>query len=594
MLNLIEEFPKLEKTITRYVMERKEYYEKSQCKKRLKDRIERLNSSWDMQAGGSRNNEFLAQLSYPLGKQQMITRRAMFTNNFRSDPLFSLQSIGNTPDENAINMQDLIEANNRQIEFRRRVLRPSINQTVRWGASIVYTEYCDNEEKAWRTIADPVLGSKRVYGIVKQTKNAQCYPIDPLNYFQDPSVVSSDQSSFRGHTERRSLSWFVNRVRQNPDLYIKENVEKIIKKVKSENELDKDYHDPQQKQSKGDFGKISINDIIRGQFQIHIEDNEDDPTYYYVEMVGGKIIRFQDNPYDLNLNQYTVLTCEPRFEYWWGNTPAEYSLANEDRLNLILGMSVENAVESMRRYVFYNKNAISPNAWQHAASNGKIPVDVNKDVALNNLLWTYQVPDISTQPLGDAYARILENDQRLSSNPDLSRPTAAGGTSNKTATAASILTNKGDIIDADILEVYADHLVEIPKKQSIILAQFLGNFGTIMIRPSRTQSIRMVQKMHITGNYSFSMETALQKSYQGEMSRYQNIITWLLNMVNSGLPIQPNFQPLVKQVLKMGQFMKLDEVLPDEQQLQAPGSVPSEVMPNQELAGVAQELEGVA
>lgn len=597
-LDLIKDFAKYEKELTRYLSERRQAYRNSLCRKALCDRLDRLDSSWDMEVGASRGNgrqaanqaQFLAQLSFPLVKQQILTRRAIFTNNFRTDPLWTLKAIGNTPDENAINMQDLLEANNQQTEFRPLVLVPSIDQTVRWGASVVFTEYCATEEKGYRTIGDPVMGSRRVYGVVKATKNAKSYAINPRNYEQDPRTVSCDASDWRGHTERRSLAWFINRVQANPKLYIKENVENIIKRVKQQNELDPNHYDPTQRESRQDFNKVAVNDIFRGQVQFHIEGNEDDQTYYYVEMIGDKIVRMQDNPYDMNLNQYDVLTCEPRYEYWWGNTPAEYSIGNEDRLNLLLGLSIENAIEQMKRYVFYNKNAIDPSLMNRAASNGKIPVDVNKDVALNNLLFTYQIPDTSSNALGDAYARILENDQRVNSTPDLSRPTASGGMSNKTATAASILTNRGDTQDADILERYSYCLMNVGKKHSVILAQFLGNFGPIMIRPSAVDSIRQVQKSQITGNFQFAMDTALQKSYQGEMIRYQNVVTWLLNMVNSGLPVQPNFQPLVKQVLKMGQFVKLDEVLPDQNQMMMPGAVPTQVMPGQELAGPGQDV----
>jgi hypothetical protein len=603
MRDLIKDFAQNEKIITQYVMDRRQHYENSKCKSTLKKRIARLNESWDMEVGSSgggrkdNRQQFLAQLSYPLVKQQMLTRRAIFTNNFRADPLFTVKPIGNTPAVNAVNMQDLIEANNKQIEFRSKVLRPAISHTVRWGASVVYTEYCNNKEMGWRTTADPVFGSTRVYGPVKSTINALCHTINPLNYFQNPDVVSCDNAGYRGHTERRTLAWFINRVKQNENLYIKENVEEIIKRVMKENSLDKDHFDPTGKQSRGDFDKVAINDIVRGQFQIHIDGNEDDPTYYYVEIVGDKIVRFQDNPYDLNMNQYTVLTCEPRDEFWWGNTPAEYSLANEDRLNLLLGLGVENALESMKRYVFYNKNAINPSVWNHVSSNGKIPVDVNRDISLNNLLWTYQVPDQSSQALNDAYARIMENDQRVSTNPDLSRPTAAGGTSNKTATAANILTNKGDIQDADILEQFSDCLKGIPKNQSIILSQFLGNFGPILVRPENQERMRMINKEALLGNYQFSMETALTTSYQGEMMRYQNIVTWLLNLVNGGLPIQPKFEPIIKQVLKMGQFTQIDEIMPDQipmqqGQLQMPGGVQlaapmQQAAPVPEMAGVA-------
>ena len=587
MIDLIRDFHKHEKEISRYIKDRVDNYFKSRCYKLLTDRIARMDASWDMEVAGARKGKrgsqgpsnFIAQLTYPLVKEQILVRRAIFNANYRGDPLFSLRAIGQTPDENAINMQDLLESNNEQIRFRQKFLRPSNDMVAKWGASVAFTEYCHNEQRAWKTIADPMLGSKRVYGIVKNSKNAQTYPLDIRNYFQDPSVVSCDESSFRGHTERRTLSWFINRVQSNPDLYIKENVEKIIKRVKDENGLLKDdhYHDPQGPQSRSDFGRIAINDIKRGQFQIHLEGNEDDPTYYYIEMIGDTIVRFQDNPYDMNMNQYTVLLCEPRYEFWWGNTPAEYSIQTENSMNLLNGLGLENAIESMRRYIFYNKNAIDPNVWQSAAYNGKIPVDVNKDVTMGDLLYTYQVPDIARPAIGDAYARLLENNQRVSTTPDLNRPTSAGGPANKTAYAADIMANIGNTQDADILENHSYCLSQVGEKQSIVLAQFLGNWGPIMIRPPQAKSIREVQKAQITGNWSVYLETSLQKSYQGEITRYQNMVTWLLNLTNSGVPIPVDFEPMVRQVVKMGKFVHTDRIIPE--QVQQDGGMPQ--MPGQ-------------
>lgn len=597
MIDLVKEFPRLEKQITRYVRERVDAYDQSQCKKLLAKRIARLNSSWDMQVSGNgdrRRNQnaqqFMAQMSYPLVKQQILVRRAIFSNNFRSDPVFTLRAIGNTPQENAINMSDLVQSNNEQVKFRPEVLQPSIDHTSRWGVSVVYTEYGRNQERGWRTIADPVYGARRVHGIIRNTHNANCHVIDPHNYFQNPAIADCDHSDFRGHRERWKLSKLIDRIRSHPEVYIKENVEKVIKIVKGQNSLDKEFYDAQGLSTAGDYDKIAINDILRGQFQISIDGNEDDSTFYYLEMIGDVIIRFQDNPYDMNMNQYTVLTCEPRYEYWWGNTPAEYSIGNENSMNLLLGLSVENALESMRKYIFYNKNAIDPSLWQHAASSGKIPVDVNKDISLNNLLWTYQTPDSSSGAVADAYSRILENDQRVSTSPDLNRPTSSGGPSNKTATAANIMANKGDTQDADLLERYSYCLSKVGEKEAIILAQFLGNFGPILIKPSMAEAQRMVTKAEITGNFNFVCDTALQQSYLGELQRYQNIITWLQNLVNGGAQIQPNLVPLARQVLKMGKFLKIDEVLPEQQSNQQSGYQPTAVMPGQEMAGAAQEL----
>jgi hypothetical protein len=601
MIDYIKNFGKYEKEITRYILERLNSYKDSSCRKNLFERISRLNSSWDLEVAGARKSSsryqsqpnFMNQLTYGLVKEQILTRRSIFTSNFRGDPIFSFRAIGNTPEENAINMQDLVESNNEQIRMRSRILIPSIDMMCKWGAAVVYTEYMNNQDKAWRTIADPMFGSKRVYGVVSNTKNAQCYLIDIRNYFQNENYVSCDDSDIRGHVERWTLAKLINRIESDPELYIKENVEKVVKRVKDEHNFLKNdlYIDPQGKQSSNDYNKIAINDIARGQVQLFLEGNEDDSTYYYFELVGDKIIRFQDNPYDMNMNQYTIVMCEPRFDYWWGNTPSEYSIQTENAVNLLNGLSLDNAIEGMKRYIFYNKNAINPTIFQHVAHNAKIPVDVGKDVALNNILYQYQPQETALPAIQNAYRMLLENNQRMTTTPDLNRAPSAGGPSNKTAYAADIMASVGNTKDADLLDQFSSQWCKIGEKEAIVLAQFLGNFGPILIRPPQTESIREVQKYQITGNWSVYIDTAIRKTDDSEITRYQNIVTWLLNLASGGAQLPINYEPLVRQILKMGKFFHTDEILQKQEALtQQPGYMPTQTMPGQEMAGAGQEV----
>jgi len=135
MIDLIKNFGKYQKTINDYINLRLDSYKKSKCRELLFERIDRLNSSWNLETAGARKNQrrnqsqgnFLGQLTYGLVKEQMLTRRSIFTSNFRGDPIFSLRAIGNTPEANAINMQDLLSANNDQIHMRERILIPGID-----------------------------------------------------------------------------------------------------------------------------------------------------------------------------------------------------------------------------------------------------------------------------------------------------------------------------------------------------------------------------------------------------------------------------------------------------------------------------------
>jgi len=241
--------------------------------------------------------------------------------------------------------------------------------------------------------------------------------------------------------------------------------------------------------------------------------------------------------------------------------------------------------------LFYNKNAINPAIFQHAAHNGKIPVDVSKDIALNNILYQYQPQETALPAIQNAYRLLMENNQRVITTPDLNRPPSAGGPSNKTAYAADIMAGVGNTKDADLLDNFSSKWCLVGEKEAIILAQYLGNFGPILIRPPQTESIREVQKYQITGNWQVYIDTAIRKTDDSEITRYQNIVTWLLNLASGGAQLPINYEPLVRQILKMGKFFKTDEILQQQQALQQqPGYVPTQTIPGQEIAGAGQEV----
>jgi len=326
---------------------------------------------------------------------------------------------------------------------------------------------------------------------------------------------------------------------------------------------------------------------VRGSAQIFITDNTDDSTYYYYEMIGDTIIRFEDNPYDMNMNQYTVLTCEQKIEYFWGDTPAAYAIQNENTLNLLLGMSVENAIQSMNRFEFFNSNAIDSDVFMNAPFNARIPVDVAKDVNLNNVLLQYQPPDTAGREVTQAMANVLENNQRTQSSPDLSRQPSKGGMANTTATAANIADSDGATEDADILEQYSHDLARVGEKTVNGIGQFVGNFGAVIVRPGDVDSIREIHKAQMMGDYAVKVDTALQRSYNGDIQKAMNLATWMQNLINSGIPIQPNFEPIARQIIKMNKSFEVDKILP-EQPAQQPGLPQQPGMPPQMPQGAPQ------
>jgi len=141
-IDLIKNFAKYEKTLATYIDERILYDRSSDCHKLLEKRINLLNASWDMRSGDENTLgrfNFKTNMSYGLVKQKQLSWRAIFSNNFRAEPLFTPKAIGNTPDENAINMRDLLQANNDQTHFRHKILMPGNSSVAKIGIAITFT-----------------------------------------------------------------------------------------------------------------------------------------------------------------------------------------------------------------------------------------------------------------------------------------------------------------------------------------------------------------------------------------------------------------------------------------------------------------------
>lgn len=576
MIDYIENYRKYEKKIVQYLKDRKEFYVKSKCRKYLLDHIKRLDQSWNMEVPGPMGNTYMSQMNYNLVKEIMINKRALFTGNFRPDPLYTLSAIGNTPDENAMNMQDLLTANNKQTKFRSKFLRPALNGIVRNGASIAFTEYEEVSKYGWKTVSDPIQISRREWKELRKGDYARVSYVSVENYGQNPEIIDSEDSDFNYHLERWSLSDLEARQQKDKEikeaggqpLYIKQNLEKVIKQVKKEQFVkDPDYVDKKGRDSAKDYGMVKLSDVTRGRAQIMLEGNSDDETYYYYEMIGDIIIRFQDNPYDMDMSQWDVLTCEQRTEYFWGDSPGAYAIQNENSLNLLLGMSLENAIESMKRHKYYNKNAIDPQMMRNLPFNADIPVDVGLDVSLSNIFYTSQHQDTAGSEISQAYARILENNQRTTTTPDLNRTASQGGPANKTAYAAGLMESVGASEDGDLLEQVSTCLESVGGKEVIVLGQFVANFSPVTVRPGDVNSIRELHKQNIEGDFGVTIDTAYKRTHLGDRNESMNNLSWLLNIEQAlnglGTSLGVKFQPLARSIMKNQPSVDIDEVMPE-------------------------------
>lgn len=566
-MDLIQEFEKHETAISRYVSDRIKAYYQSQCFKILERRVGDLTNCADLMPNSLIRSTFNSKVVFPVVKERMLLRSAVTSSNYRANEIFSLQPLGNTPFENAAQAELVLNLNMMAVNFKEKALKTGIKRASQFGTAVFYTYWDEQNKVQSATVFDPKTGLYERTLTGGATKNAHVCEIDPKAYFQNPDVADPEESDFQGHFRRVHISELSNY--ENNEGYIGKNVQKAVEESKkcAGKSTRRPYNEPDDKR----WGV----DIARFEGTVNIKGNEEDDTTYFIEMAGDTIIRISYDDYDYDIRSYSVSSFNKRLDYWWGNADAEYVVAHENFLNIMLSMTADNALRSMMQYVFFQKEAIDPaDINARVRNNGFIPVDAG-NIPLSQLVMPFQPSMNNTQMVEFAVNAVNNSIQGMSTKVDLSRRADQGGLGNKTATGANIIAGQGDILESDILENFDFGVRDVGKKSLIMLQQFLSSM--FYVRPKPNQQEMLLKKYQILGNMNVGINSTFQKNKQGEIMRLENLLTWLLNvsaspqLQNAGL----NLIPIVKEVLNKSDLAN-HGILPSENvQLNAPGFVPS-------------------
>lgn len=589
MLDLANKFEKYEKELTSFLSGQKSAYFKHRCFLRLQARYHRLRASIDMQFNSTGRSssgagaDFKSKVSFPLVKQRTLLREAILSQNYRGEPIITAEPAGATPMDNAKNAQEILNANFKSTQFRAKAFRLIKKDCAEYGAAVCYSSWRESSKTVTKTVSTP-LGTDR-QPVKSSKKNVWNHTIHILDYFQNPAIADSEDSEYIGHLELINLSKLKTMYDMSPDVYIKKNLQWVIKEAEKGAIEDPNYHDKNESERSTDTGSFPMHRTCMYS-TCNIKGNEDNENYYYIEMIAGKIVRFQENPHDDDLRPYAIFTFYPRREYWWGNSDAEFVYPHEQYTNLIMGMKADKALEALNSWLFYEKGSIDAADWNNRVkSGGMVPVKLTGNKNLSQLIHQVQPQDYSLQSTDSIMREIKESQQHLTPRPDFSRAATQGGTRNITATAAVILEEQGDVAEAQILENFTFGLKTLGHNNIVIMQQRLGD--KFAIRPSITEDQKVLNKDEILGSFSFHVETSLNKNKSSELLRLQNILTAMMNFKGSQ---DPAFQtidltPLIRKVLKNADIGDVDEYFAAPPTAQIPGAVPDMVLPGQEQAG---------
>jgi hypothetical protein len=571
-INLIEKFLDHEKAISELVRRHISEYRKSDCYTLLDRRMTDLRMSADLKPASLRRNEYISHVVFPLVNEQMRINSAVTAANYRAKDTFILEPLNDTPEPNSRHAELVLNMNMAHSFFKMRTLKPEITNASLYGTFVNYTYWAEDERPKMGTIYDPQTGQYKRIMLPNNRKNAMNKIVDLRDYFQDHRCSEPDESPFQGHSRRVQLHELV-RMAGN-DVYIRENLAEIIEQAQK-GILPKSNRVTNERPDIKEKGRLEI-EIDRYEGTVPIKGNEDDDTRYCIEIIGEKIIRCSVDDYDDDISSYTVGSYTKRPEFWWGNSDCEYKLPHENFLNIMLSMTADNALRSMNQYVFYNGKSIQMDDISNRdAMGGFIPVD-SKGLPLQNLLFPYQPGAMNYNAVEYAVNAVNESSQKMGTRLDFSKQNSGGTQNNKTATAANLLAQQGDILEADKIENFNYAVCEIGRKSLIMLQQFLSEM--FYVRPTK-KAEQMMYKYMILGRFGYMVNSSVDKNKQNEMVRLQNLVTWLSNLLVNPQLQQAGYRlaPAVNDVIRRADLPSIDDIIPDENMMLQQAAMPPQI-----------------
>lgn len=578
------------------------HYDTSQCRKSLKSRTERLRNSAMLKFkgfGGSRE-KFLS-IAMPVVKEQMLTTRASIRANFRSPQFWTVVAEDNADKENARNAEMLMTQNSRATRWSSKAWQQHTEILTRYGASVNYCAPVSKFEKSMQPVQDPF------YGITYQETEKEILTayngvLDPLNYGQDPEIASACDAPYQFHRERIHISELKRR------LLVAIESEKLgatnpwdtnilmakLEQLKGGYRDEKYYSGSMEVSANGERRNSHYYDLVHWFGVLPIEGNEASNVLYYAVVLDGEIVRFQARGYSQE-SQYSILRTDPHDMYWWGSPQAEYRVPHENFLNTHVNATYDQLLKSMKQYVFYDKNSgIPENLQQIMPWGGMVPVDAQNDRRVSDIFSSWQPNPVDLNS-SNAITQLVEQQMRnTSARPELTRSSGQRAVAANTATGAELLQQQGDLMQSDYLEQIANGLENVGEVTYNVLKEVLPPIFTVTGPKSGTLELTL---MDIMGAMRFQVHSSLTKNRRSELTRYQNALTWWLNLAGTGHPAfqDTDPRPIYREVWRMLDVGDVDEIVPEEPEQTQPdmmqqGQPPQMQQPQQP---VAQGVPGV-
>jgi hypothetical protein len=468
---------------------------------------------------------FISDIAPPIIRKAYKEFKAVFGKFMEQDPLFSVARDNQMPVEREQQIQSVLSDNMQKTYFREKCLTWLIDSGIRYGTAVAYTFASDSYNAgSLMTIRDDSgMGDyKQVYS--NGTKAAITTSIHPLNFYIDPRsnyMVAPDWMGFIGDICIANLATIGDNL-----AYIGDNLRIVLKEAKEGLRDEYWYGGPDSEKKDFSRGHTNISYLWT---RLPIEGNEDDPTWYAVEMVGSKIIRIEENVLENGIIPLSICRVIPRPYVWNGNSPLEEKTAIQNMMNWLINTEVESTAKLMDRMVIVREGGLDIEAINSRHKTGGFVFYRGQEPDLSRLIYSPQMQDPSFRNMDWLVREMRQEDQETSPVVNLQNQYNQGGLNNKTLGAAQMVAGIGEMLTGDMVNNFCIGLKDIARHQLAILNA---------LNPDDLQlnNGNIVPKSALSGDIPFTVKTSNIYNYARTAMTATNTLTQAINYRATQIP----------------------------------------------------------
>jgi hypothetical protein len=591
-IDIVKDFGRYQKDIKNYLISEKNKYYASNVFNALQKRTKMLDDFIDNKF--PKNKGFVSDVSFPIVRERYLLQRAFLRKSFSVTPFVTATAIGATPPEYAFYMSQVVNTNLDATNFVKSDLQKMIDRTARYGTFVAFSsvvkDYKGSGNKTiYNRASNPLAIEKYTRSSATSagynTINVLNHDISPLNYWQEPGVPDPNNSPTRAIIDAQQLSCIIKYANQNPQFYIKENMEKAIKEAR-DGARDSRWHSD----SAITEGSKVLVPFDRIYTKMPIAGNESDDTWYYCEMIGENIVRFHIADLDEDIVPIVCGGGYYRPDAWWRNSDSDSIVSHQNAINLLVNMKIDSAMQQIDRIILYRDNPSTKMSLDDLINRrnkgGLVPFRGEGDI--NQMLSSWQPTDNSGPATDWVMREIKESMQRITPSADMLRGYNQGGLANNTLGAAQMVQQQAGMLENDLLSSFSDNISELVYNNMVLIQQFAGD--KLNIPAKIDEAYKEIEKYQILGKFKVSIDTSYANTDYQKFVAAANTATTLMNLANAGveqIKSDVNWTAIVRDLAKKSQILRGDLMLQDARPPQEAiaGNVPTAQMPGQEFSG---------